>query len=317
VTARRDIEVPVLVVGESILDVVVDGDGNRTPVPGGSPMNVAVGLGRLENEVRLITSLGSDDAGDLIRKHLSASGVALHPNSATTARTSTATATIGGDGAADYDFTIDWALPETHLTASASIVHTGSIAAICEPGATGVRRLLTDLRPAALVTFDPNIRPALAGDHHKRVSDTEDFFALADVVKLSEEDAGWLYPSLNSDDVIDHILSFGPTMVGLTLGAHGAVLATKGHRTIQQAMAPHIVDTVGAGDAFMAGLIHGLADLLATTDAPPTHMRSARLVDADSLSRIAHLASLCSAVTVQRAGADLPRWLDLAASASP
>jgi fructokinase len=317
VTARRDIAVPVLVVGESILDVVVDGDGSRKPVPGGSPMNVAVGLGRLGNDVRLITSLGSDDAGDLIRKHLSASGVALHPNSPTTARTSTATATIGGDGAADYDFAIDWALPETHLTASASIVHTGSIAAICEPGATRVRRLLTDLRPAALVTFDPNIRPALAGDHQKRVSDIEDFFALADVVKLSDEDAGWLYPGLNGDDVIEHILSFGPAMVGLTLGAHGAVLATKGHRTIQQAMAPHIVDTVGAGDAFMAGLIHGLADSLATTGAPPTHMRSACLVGADSLSRIAHLASLCSAVTVQRAGADLPRWSDLAASASP
>ena len=95
-----------LVIGEALIDVIERRDGTRLERPGGSPLNVAVGLGRLGDIVSFLTAVGADDLGDAVRSHLKGSGVAVHPSSLKAARTSTATATLANDGSASYTYDI-------------------------------------------------------------------------------------------------------------------------------------------------------------------------------------------------------------------
>ncbi|RZI85266.1 MAG: carbohydrate kinase, partial [Microbacterium sp.] len=119
----------VLVIGEALIDIV---DG--TEIVGGSPANVALGLGRLGIDVELLTAIGSDDRGRRIADHLGESGVRVLPESLCLEQTSTARASIRPDGSAAYDFDIEWTLPLSGADAH-DIVHVGSIACFLEPGA--------------------------------------------------------------------------------------------------------------------------------------------------------------------------------------
>jgi fructokinase len=265
--------VRVLVIGESLIDVV---DGVEHP--GGSPMNVAYGLARLGEKVRLLTSLGHDDRGEAIDRHVTAAGVEIVPASFGSERTATATVRVDAAGVASYDFDIRWQLPEVRPTdggnrladelAMADIVHTGSIAAFLAPGADVVREMLQEARKRrALVSFDPNIRAALVGPHAGAASRFEELARLADLVKLSDEDAAWLYPDASVDRVLDMVLALGPALAVVTRGADGAVLATESVRVTVPGVEAEVIDTIGAGDSFMSALVSGVARMLDERDA--------------------------------------------------
>ena len=128
-----------LVIGEALVDVVIRPDESPTDIPGGSPANVALGLARLGRDAELDCWIGTDARGKAVRAHLEADGVRLTPGSDGAARTSTAEATIGPDGAASYVFDLSWEPPYPTRAEDAKpplLVHTGSIAAILSPGAT-------------------------------------------------------------------------------------------------------------------------------------------------------------------------------------
>ncbi|WP_203136030.1 carbohydrate kinase family protein [Microbacterium sp. JZ31] len=282
----------VLVVGEALVDVV-HRDGAVAEHVGGSPANVALGLGRRGVAVALHTQLGPDERGGLVRRHLEASGVQILPESFSAAATSTATADIADDGQAAYRFDVRWEPEPIARGIRPRLVHTGSIAAFVEPGATVVRAAMRELGAAEL-TFDPNIRPALLPEHGTAVRMFEETAALATVMKLSDEDARWLYPDVDEDRLIASLLALGPRLVAVTLGARGAVLATQAHTVRVPGVAVDAVDTIGAGDTFMASLVHSVLDA-----------GSADL-DAAALQRIGREAARAAAITVSRAGADLP-----------
>lgn len=285
----------VLVVGEALIDIVSRPGQTDTEHVGGSPANVALGLGRLDIPVRLHTALAHDPRGEHIAAHLSASGVTIDPASWSLERTSTAIARIGADGAASYDFDIDWSLPTPPTLAGEQVVHVGSIATFLEPGATALEEFLTSIGPAAHVTFDPNIRPALVRDHTTATERVHALANLSTVVKLSDEDAAWLYPGHSIDDVLDHLLNHGPRLVAITLGHRGAALASTTARIAVPAPTVTVTDTVGAGDTFMAALIDGL---LRTQPTEP--------LDASTLRTLGTHATHAAAITIQRPGADLP-----------
>lgn len=282
----------VLVVGEALIDVVESGDAVVEHV-GGSPANVALGLGRLGDDVTLLTQLGEDRRGSSIVAHLSASGVAVRPESVRAGATSTALARIDADGQATYEFDVRWEALGTLDGIRPRLIHTGSIACFLAPGAESVRRLLRACG-AAEVTFDPNIRPALIGPHAQAFRAYEQTAALASVVKLSDEDAAWLYPGARPEHVVDEVLGLGPRLVAITLGARGAIVASRDARAEVEAVAVDAVDTIGAGDTFMASLAHSV---LRTGSAG---------LDAGALRRIGAEAVRAAALTVSRAGADLP-----------
>src|SRR5262249_55436747 len=125
-----------VVIGESLVDVVTAGSGPPVARPGGSPLNVAVGLARRGPGVLLVTRLGNDGYGELVRDHLAGAGVRLAAGSVRDgARTGTATAVIGPDGSAGYRFALDPTLPAVPLPADLDALHVGSLGSHLEPGA--------------------------------------------------------------------------------------------------------------------------------------------------------------------------------------
>ena len=286
----------VLVIGEALVDIVVSARGIEEH-PGGSPANVALGLGRFGAEVSLLTSIAPDERGRAIAMHLEQSGVVVLPESFSADRTSNAIATISAeDGSADYTFDVQWDPTRASLEVSPRIVHTGSIAAFLRPGADTVRAYLRDL-DVDEITFDPNIRPALIGDPADARATFEETAALATVVKLSDEDAAWLYPDASVDEVLDRILAIGPRLAVITRGGEGAVLAIPTARVTVAAATVSVIDTIGAGDTYMASLIDSLLNWPSAELTPPI------------VEIIGGRAARAAAITVSRAGADLP-WRD-------
>ncbi|MFF7635828.1 carbohydrate kinase [Kitasatospora sp. NPDC008050] len=312
-----------LVIGEALTDILAGPDGRRRAVPGGSPANVALGLARLGHPVRLATRVGGDEYGRMLRRHLGENGVRLTDGSVVDAATSTATAVLDAGGVARYHFDVSWSLPpaatDPATTGPLAHLHTGSIAALLEPGAEQVVAAVRAARPGVTVSYDPNLRSALLGPAARERPRVEELVALSDVVKASDEDLGWLYPGHDTAAVAARWARSGPSLVVLTLGASGARAFWRhgGHR-VRPAPA-EVADTVGAGDAFMAGLLSGLlrAGLLggARGERVPARdqLRAATgtwRLPAPVVGSLA-LAARTAAFTCTRPGADPPRRAEL------
>ncbi|MQS10855.1 carbohydrate kinase [Streptomyces kaniharaensis] len=247
-----------LVIGECVADVVrTDGAPDRVH-PGGSPANVAFGLARLGRSATLLTQLGDDAHGRLIRAHLESAGVTVRADEV--ARTPSAVVELDCDGRAQYAFDIGWTLPPAELPCPPGHLHLGSIAAVTEPGAAAVLDLVERWRGRASVSYDPNVRPALMGERTGAVRRVERCVALSEVVKASDEDLDWLYPGEDPESVARHWLTLGPAVVAVTRGAAGAfALTADGTREEAAAVVVPVADTVGAGDSFMAAFLHARA----------------------------------------------------------
>jgi fructokinase len=299
------------VVGEALIDVVSRPDGTRAQHPGGSPANVALGLGRLDRNVDLLTWLGHDTDGDLVRRHLGGSGVHVLEGNRSALRTSLATAHIGADGGASYEFDLEWDLPETwdEDPGEPLVVHTGSIATVLQPGGAAVAKILARRRSASTITYDPNLRPVLMGSPAHALPVVDALVRLADVVKVSDEDLAWLHPGVAPAEIAEEWSRSGPSLVVVTHGGEGAFASTSaGARLSVAAPKVQVADTVGAGDSFMGGLIDGLwtAGLLGAD-------RRQALADVDAAT-VQHVLERCAriaAITVSRAGANPPRSSEL------
>lgn len=297
-------DTPVLLaIGEALIDVVRREDGDQAHA-GGSPMNVAVGASRLGVSSALSTRFGQDDRGALIDAHTNGSNVVLTPNSRGAARTSTATATIGADGAASYVFDIDWDWTDD-IDFAPKAVHTGSIGAVLAPGGAHVLDAIARLRATSLVTYDPNSRPALMGDRADAVRIVEGYVRLADIVKASDEDLEWLYPDRTPVETARAWAIMGPAFVVVTAGGTGATLVTSDD-SVSEHIAPTVTvaDTIGAGDSFMAGLI---ASLFHREMLDVSHRGALHMLTDETLTAIVNEALQCAAITVQREGANPPR----------
>lgn len=304
-----------LVVGEALIDVVHRQDGSVDSHPGGSPLNVAIGLARLGRESHLLTWFADDDGGAALREHLAASGVRLVPGSEHASRTTTATARLDDDGAASYEFDIEWQLPDDRASLDPLVVHTGSIAAVLEPGAPAVLDLVRAHRDSATITYDPNMRPALMGTPEQAAVRVEAMLDTADVVKVSDEDLAWYAPGEDVETLAARWAARGPAVVVVTLGGHGAfALTAAGVRVEVSAPRVQVADTVGAGDSFMAGLVDGLwsADLLGAG-----RRAALREVDAATLTGVLDRCARIAAITVSRPGADPPTAAELADFPAP
>jgi fructokinase len=270
--------------------------------------------------VQLATRVGRDRFGQVLQTHLSGSGVVLTEGSVVDAPTSTAIAHLDGRGAATYEFDISWVLPPAALeparTGATGHLHTGSIAATLAPGADQVLAAIEAARGRATVSYDPNLRPALLGSPEDERPRVERLVSLSDVVKASQEDLEWLYPGQDIHEVAVRWVRSGASLVVLTLGAGGAQAWWRQGRHELPATPVEVTDTVGAGDAFMAGLISGLlrAGLLGGGAGEPdgplprTRLRSATATTQlhQDLVRALDLASRAAAFTCTRQGADPP-----------
>ncbi len=298
-----------LVIGEALIDIV----GHREHV-GGSPLNVAVGLARLGRDVDFLTHIGDDERGHRIARYVKASGVQLVPGSTSAARTPTAVATTADPllpGSVSYTFDLDWQLSGTPEVAPPLFVHTGSIAAVREPGCLAVAALLDAYRVSATISFDPNLRPSLIADRDVARDRITRLVERSDIVKASDEDLNWIDPDHEPEWTARAWLASGPALVVVTMGDRGALALCPAGRVRVPARRVAVVDTIGAGDAFMAGLLDALWGFLGAD-------RRAALgrIGLDALSAALESASLASALTIGRAGADLPDRAALRARAT-
>jgi fructokinase len=300
-----------LVIGESLIDVVQHTDGSTQEHVGGSPANVAVGLARLGHEVRFATQVGDDERGTRIAGHLAKEGISLTEGSRGGQPTSVATSVLDATGAATYSFDLTWELSTLPAVEGMGHVHTGSIAATLEPGASAVLIAIQAARGGATISYDPNVRPALMADPHQVRAKIEALIGLSDVVKASDEDIAWLYDGSPIPDVLRLWGQLGPALTVVTRGRDGALVALSLSGDLTSVPAPRVevTDTVGAGDSFMAGLLSGLLEdgFLGGIEARE-RLRSASLADTrPAVDR----ALYCAAVTVSRAGANPPRRAEL------
>ena len=247
-----------LVIGEALIDIV-EQDGRVTAEHvGGSPLNVAVGLARLGRSVDFLTHIGGDPHGRRIAEYVNAAGVQLVSGSQAAARTATARLSVGEDGSAEYVFDLDWQLSGTPPVAPPLFVHTGSIAAVQEPGCLAVAALVDTYHVSATITFDPNVRPSLIVDRDLARERIERLVERSDIVKVSEEDLRWIDPDRPPDRIAETWLTLGPAIVAVTMADQGAIAVCAAGVARVPARPVKVVDTVGAGDAFMVGLIDAL-----------------------------------------------------------
>ncbi|WP_327313181.1 carbohydrate kinase family protein [Streptomyces sp. NBC_01235] len=306
----------VVVAGDALVDLTplrtADGAAALQPRPGGSCLNVAVGLGRLGVPTALLARLSDDHFGDLLRAHLAASGTRLTHVLPTSDPTTLAAVHLREDGSATYSFhagdAADRGLRPEHLAALPdggalppdTALHLGSLGLLLEPLASTLDGLLRREAGRRLVSLDPNVRPGLVTDRAAYIRRFAEWVALADVVKASDEDLAWLHPGESYEAVADRWLASGAGLVLITFGAQGAWAVGRHADVHVPAPAVDVVDTVGAGDAFTAGV---LAHLHRTGRLSREGVDS---LEAGELSRLLSYAVEIAADTCTRAGAQPP-----------
>lgn len=310
----------ITVCGELVADLIEQDDGLLSPVPGGSPANTALACARLGVPVEFLGRFGRDVFGARARARLQDNGVGLSGSVDADEPSTLAVATTDAEGHAAYSFwttgTADWQWTSVELAsapgAGSRAVHTASVASWTAPGAEAIIEMLARARATGrvLVSYDPNIRPALLRDNSPRF--ITDAIAQAHVVKVSDEDVLALHPDADPYESARHWLALGPTMVVVTAGADGAVALRDAHDDVRVPAADiTVVDTIGAGDTFTAGLLVTLLESFGPGLDPSRAV--ADLTDA-AVEQALRSAAAAAGITCSRAGCDPPSAADLHAA---
>ncbi|EHJ7922930.1 aminoimidazole riboside kinase [Escherichia coli] len=289
----------VWVLGDAVVDLLPESDGRLLPCPGGAPANVAVGIARLGGTSGFIGRVGDDPFGALMQRTLLTEGVDItYLKQDEWHRTSTVLVDLNDQGERSFTFMVrpsaDLFLETTGLPCwrHGEWLHLCSIALSAEPSRTSAFTAMTAIRHAGgFVSFDPNIREDLWQDEHLLRLCLRQALQLADVVKLSEEEWRLISGKTQNDrDICALAKEYEIAMLLVTKGAEGVVVCYRGQVHHFAGMSVNCVDSTGAGDAFVAGLLTGLSSTGLSTD--EREMR-----------RIIDLAQRCGALAVTAKGA--------------
>ncbi|MGQ9368621.1 carbohydrate kinase family protein [Azospirillum sp. ST 5-10] len=301
----------ILSCGEALIDFLparFAAAAGYVPHPGGSPFNVAVGLARLAAPAGFLGGVSTDFFGDRLVATLAGNGVDTRFVVRLPDPTTLAFVTLPDDGEPRYAF-YGAGAADRQLTASAlpadlgpvAALHAGSFSLAVDPVGSAIAALLARERGHRFLSLDPNVRPALVGGREAYIRRLEGLIALVDLVKVSGADLDWLHPGTPAGDVAARWLTLGPELVVVTGGADGARAWRRHGGIATPAERVTVVDTVGAGDAFMAGLLAGLHERGRLARPALAAMADGEL--ADTL----RMANRVAALTCARPGADPPR----------
>lgn len=300
----------ILVCGEALIDLVPTTTDATTYAarPGGSPANVAVALGRLGVDAALLARLAGDGFGRLLREHLLASGVDVGLAIDSPEPTTVAVVNLDAAGKAEYTFYVEgsadsgWQPAELPATLpDATALHVSGALAMALPAmGDTLELLLRRERPHRTITFDPNARSTLVFDEAAYRDRLDRWLHLADVVKVGSDDLGWLAPSEPVPEVAARWRPKGPALVVVTCGEHGVYALGPSGPVELPAVPVEVTDTVGAGDAFMAGLLAALERSDRLSRSRLSELPAGDLVEA--LTYAQHVA----AITCTQVGANPP-----------
>ena len=301
----------ILCCGEALIDMLprttTNGEPAFAPYVGGAVFNTAIALGRLGAPAGFFSGLSSDLFGGQFRDALGASKV-----SSTYAHTSPRPTTLAfvklDNGQATYTFydentagrmlTID-DLPQLGNEIEAMLF--GAISLISEPAGSAYEEFMKREHESRVMMLDPNIRPNFIPDKAKHLRRIRAMMAMADIVKLSDEDLNWFGEAGSHEDVIRNWLDRGPKLIVVTHGSEGAVGYTREHAVTVMPEKVKVVDTVGAGDTFNAGILASLQEQGLLTKTAVSGLSQ------DAIGKALALGAKAAAVTVSRAGAN-PPW---------
>ncbi|MEI9418255.1 carbohydrate kinase family protein [Mesorhizobium sp. Cs1321R2N1] len=301
----------ILCCGEALIDMLprttTEGEPAFAPYVGGAVFNTAIALGRLGAPAGFFSGLSSDLFGGQFRDALGASKV-----SSTYAHTSPRPTTLAfvrlNNGQATYTFydentagrmlTIE-DLPQLGGEIEAMLF--GAISLISEPAGSVYEEFMRREHEARVMMLDPNIRPNFIPDKAKHLRRIREMMAMADIVKLSDEDLHWFGEAGSHEDVVRNWLERGPKLIVVTHGSEGAVGYSKQHRVTVIPDPVKVVDTVGAGDTFNAGILASLHEQGLLAKAAISSLSE------DAIRKALALGAKAAAVTVSRAGAN-PPW---------
>ncbi|WP_299613478.1 carbohydrate kinase [uncultured Tateyamaria sp.] len=298
----------ILCAGEALIDMIPNEGGAYVPHVGGAVLNTAVALGRLGEDVGLITGLSSDPFGTMIADHMTASHVSTD-HAVRSDRNTTLAFVHLDQGNATYTFyDADTATRNIQpsdiaaVPAGTKAVFFGGISLCNPPVADSLLDLALSQPADRLVMADPNIRPGFVSDQDGYRTRLTKLIGRADIVKLSDDDIGWLIPDGDLATKAQAILDMGTKMLLLTEGGDGATAyLANGTRVRVAAEKAQVVDTVGAGDTFNAGCLAALQRAGALSPA------AIETLDESTITDMLTLAARAAAVTVSRAGAN-PPW---------
>ncbi|MDX8499325.1 carbohydrate kinase [Mesorhizobium sp. VK4C] len=301
----------ILCCGEALIDMLprttTEGEAAFAPYVGGAVFNTAMALGRLGAPAGFFCGLSSDLFGGQLREALGASKV-----SSTYAHTSPKPTTLAfvrlTDGQATYTFYDENTagrmlsiedLPK--LGAEIEAMLFGAISLISEPAGSAYEEFMRREHKSRVMMLDPNIRPNFIPDKAKHLRRIREMMAMADIVKLSDEDLNWFDEAGSHEDVVRNWLDRGPKLIVVTHGSEGAVGYSREHKVTVVPQKVKVVDTVGAGDTFNAGILASLHEQGLLTKAAIGSLPE------DAIRKALELGAKAAAVTVSRAGAN-PPW---------
>lgn len=307
-----------VICGEVLIDLVPARCGDESgfvPRGGGSPYNVAVGLGRLGSQVGFLGRVSRDRFGRLLRERLERNAVDLRWLSDGPGPTTLAVVHLAEGAEPEFGFYDEGAadrllepadLPPA-LPDAVRALHFGSISLLREPGATAFETLMSREHGHRLISLDPNVRPSLIPDRAGYLRRLEGWVRLADLVKVSRADLAWLYPEQRPEAVARAWLASGPALVVVTRGEEGAIGIGRGGEAEVPGRPVAVADTVGAGDAFTAGLLAWLDDHDALD------RRALAALDGAGIRAALDLADSIASITCTRTGAEPPTRAELSA----
>ena len=304
--------------GDALIDFLpvnsADGRDALVPVVGGSCLNIAVGIARLGAPAGFVGGISTDLFGRMIAEHARASQVDLRYAARSSRQTTLAFVRVV-DGEPQYVFYDEetaarhWIYRQGSMRfAEIDVIHVGSTTLVDGRAAAQTMGMIEDGRGSTTISFDPNCRPDLICDKAEYLHRMDQFAARADIVRLSDSDFTFLYGGSDYAGKAEALLAAGTGLFVITRGAQGAQ-AWHGRAGVIEVPAPAIdvVDTIGAGDSFQAGLLFALRAMGRISAEPLAHM------SAHELNRALAFAAACAAFTCGRPGADPPRLSEIGA----
>lgn len=303
----------ILCCGEALIDFVpLPREHAYRPCAGGSVLNIAVGLGRLQVPVAFFCKISTDFFGEILSKRLIDNGVDLSLSPRIDGQTTLAFVSLPEEGAREPQFafyannTVDRNLNIEELPVildeKIKALHFGSISLVMEPGATSLEALMRRESRKRIITLDPNVRPALINDRQTYLQRFQSWLEHIDILRLSTADLDWMYPDADWQSMLPAWFKTGISLILITQGAQGASgCIPDGEPVFVPAEKVTVSDTVGAGDTFFAAALAYLHDHNLLYDRSGLRTLSKSQL-ADCLSYAGHAA----AINCTREGANPP-----------
>jgi fructokinase len=295
----------ITVMGEALIDIIVDPEGEVTSVVGGAPLNTARTIARLGEQASFLGGVSTDAFGQRILRMLTADGVTLGLGHQVPEPSTLAIAQIDTSGAASYRFLLEGTsaaavtadMAVACVGTDVSVIHVGTLGLVLEPLASASAAVVAAAREDQIVMVDPNCRPSVMTSSEVFDRTLASVLTRADVIKVSGDDLAFMFPGERPATAAEQIHMRTGATVLFTDAADSVRVMCAGGTDVLAVPAVPVVDTVGAGDSFSGGfLVHWVRN----------GWTRAELVDLDKVSAAASFGIRVAGITCQRAGAEPP-----------